>query len=292
LFPSHDQRLIKEQFANDPKAQKKALSELRFQHNMKEAAIKDAQSNNYEQAIDMVNNRMSPVQIQATNKDVWNGMSELQRNNILSGKHMVTDQKILSELRALPRSELKELNASDFAGQLKPADVQKLGGWIETAKKGQSLTHIQTPGKMTANAFKALYGTRAMTSSKPSAVEARNEFYETVESAIEEAEIKKDAKLTPTETREIIKSVTTPLIEQRSFAGIDFLSPDEVLTVKDVGPKQLRELNNIKSQIVLDGEMTEEDADRWLIRARTVIINGGYEPTTENILKLYNASKQ
>lgn len=287
------QQAVRDEFGDDPKMMKKAMSELRFQHNLQEAAEKDAQADAYEQAINMVNDqRMSPAQIEATNKEVWDGMSPLQRNNILAGKHMVSDQKLLADLRALPRRELKDLNASDFAGELRPADVQKLAGWIDSAQKGQSITHVQTTGRMTDDAFKSLFGKSALTSTKDSVVDTRNEFYDTVQQAIEDREKMEDRKLTPTEVKEVIKTVTQPIIEQRSGFGLDFLVPDEELTAKDIGPRELRSLNLIRDRIVKDGTMNEADAQKFIIKARQALIDSGHEPTPENVMKAYLGSQQ
>ena len=102
----------------------------------KRQAEKESANSNYQDAIKLVNEGLSSAQIKAKDPEAWLGMTDSQRNNILSGKHMITDQVLLSNLRALPVKEKAKLNAVDFSDKLKPADLQKLTGEINAAKKG------------------------------------------------------------------------------------------------------------------------------------------------------------
>lgn len=240
----------------DPELRKKVQSEVNTQFNIKKNGEKERQANHYSDAIDMVNGGMSATQIQAQHPKVWEGMSPGQRNNILAGKHMTTDQIKFNAVMTLPRKELAQVNPNDYVDVFRKQDMDKLRTAVNKAKQGQTYTSITSPNKKVTTVAERFFGKQKSWQSNKEKGAKVQEFMNEVQGRIEEAESDKGAKLTPVELDGIVNEYSREYVIERKFMGFDWLSPDLKLNIKEAPPKQIRELNQFVEKY---GENTLQD---------------------------------
>lgn len=227
----------------DPELRAKTLSAYTTQFTAAKTAKKEAELEHYNTAIALVNDGRSPTEIQAMNPEAWHGMSDLQRNNILSGKLMTTDQIKLQSLLSLPRDQLAKIEPAQYAGTFRPADVNKLRSAVDQAKKGQNITSVQTPAQKINGIAEQFFGKKKGWSKAKT--EKINSFMEAAQSEIEQAEVDKGGKLTPSEIDKILNDYSRAFVAERSLAGIDYFWPDRELDLKNTPPEQVAALNKL-----------------------------------------------
>jgi hypothetical protein len=252
LIESHDDRstIIDEvNKIEDPELRKKTMTETMSQFSRKEQAEKEQANDYYQTSIGLVNQGMTVGEITASNPEAWEGMTDTQRNNILSGKHMITDQILLSELRSMNTKDKAKLNAVDYADKLKPSDLQKLTGEIEAAKKGKQGSRVQSLTAKTMTAAESAFGKKSRWSTGKGKLTPRgekaNEFLNAMQDAIDEFESDHDRKITPTEENEIIGEFTRAIISERSRWGFDILAADVEIDLSNSPAVDVRMLNRI-----------------------------------------------
>lgn len=274
---------------DDPELRKKTQSEVTRQYNRQKTAEKEQQAEFYDQAIQMTNEGMSPIEIQTTNPAVWDGMTALQRNNIASGKHMVTDQILLSNLMSLPKAELADVVAVDYADRLKPADLQKLTNAVNSAKRGDSISRIKSLSSKAKSAATGVFGKEKgwyKGSGKMTEKGQRaNEFLQTLQDAVEDAERLKGGDLTPSEEDQLISEFTREIAVERSLLGIDFLAPDIEIDLSNTPPEDLRLLNR-----VIDNTANIDVND--LVSAYQFMLDNDIQINSQNLRQVYQQGRQ
>lgn len=273
----------------DSERRRKTAAEYTTQYNRKKTAEKEQEAAYYQDAIEMVNSGMSPAQIEVANPDAWVGMSSIQRNNILAGKHMVTDQILLNSLIQMPKNELAKLNSVDYADRLKPSDLSKLTNAINTAKKGQSLSVVKSLSSKATAAAKGVFGEESGWRNKKGKLTPRGEkanaFLEELQEVISEEETRLGRKLSPTEQNEIIGDYTREITIQRSRLGLDFLAADTEINLTNTPASDVRLLNQ-----VIDDTPGIDPTD--LVDAYQFMIDNGVAVTLENLREVYKQGRQ
>jgi hypothetical protein len=225
----------------DPELRKKTATEATVQFNRKETAEKELSADAYNQGIEHFNKGGTAIEFQASNPDAWEAMSSQQRNNLLSGKHMTTDQIKFNEVLSLPRSRLAEVNPVDYADQFKPSDLTKLRSAVDKAKKGQAVTAIQTASQKTNRIAEQFFGKKSSwQGDKATKVQA---LMTAVQGSIEEAEDLKGGKLKPSEVDEVLADFSRKFVVERSLAGFDYLMPDIDIDLSTTSPENVAELS-------------------------------------------------
>lgn len=227
---------------DDPVLRKKTMSESMYQFNQKEIAKSEGEEGYYNEGIDFITQGGSAEEFQAANPAAWEGMNAVQRNNMVNGKHMTTDQVQFNNVMSLPNNELGKLNAADYAGVFKPTDVSKLRTAIDKARKGFSNTSVQSAASKTNAIAEQFFGKKATWKNKTKAPKVQA-LMEAVENSLEEAEGIKGSKLSPTEINDVLSNFTRELVIERSTFGIDYLSPDDDVDISNTPPEQVEQLN-------------------------------------------------
>lgn len=233
----------------DADLRKKTMTESMAQFNQNKLADKEQEKEYYDNVIALVNEGKSPHEIQAIDPDAWLGMSDSQRNNILVGRHMITDQVLFAQLRSLPVKKKAELNAVEYADRLKPTDLQKLTSEIESAKKGKPGSRVRALSSKSIAAAEGAYGKKSKWTTKSGGHTKRgeqaNEFLADLQDAIDDRAQELDRNLTPSEEDEIISEFTRQIVVERSALGFDILASDIEIDLSNAPPTDVRLLNRI-----------------------------------------------
>jgi len=247
-YDSKNQIIDEVKKIKDPELQKKTMTESMTQYNRKVQADKELQLKNYEQGIEHFNKGGTAGEFQAQNPVAWEGMSSKQRNNLLAGKHTTTDQIKFNTVMTLPRNQLKDVNATDYADVFAPADVSKLRAAVDKAKKGQSVTSVQTASQKTNLIAEQFFGKKSTWKGNKAKSEKVQGLMTTVQGSIEEAENLKGGKLTPTEVDAVLADFSRRFVVERSALGFDFLAFDIDIDLSNTPPEQVSELSKFVTQ--------------------------------------------
>jgi len=273
----------------DPELRKETMTESMSLFSRKKQAEKESSNNHYQDSIKLVNEGLSPTEIKARDSEAWLGMTDIQRNNILAGKHMVTDQILLSKLRSLPVKELAKLDAVDFSAELKPADLQKLTTEIKNAKKGQQGSRVKTLSAKATAAAEGAFGKKTKWTTKRGKQTEKgkqaNDFMNDLQNAIDETEDEKQRKLTPAEENDIIGEFTRGIVVQRSAFGFDFLAADIEIDLSNVPANDIRTLNKI-----VDNTPNVNVKD--LTEAYQFLIDSNLSVTPDTLREVYKQGRQ
>lgn len=270
----------------DPELRKDTMSEAMSQFSRREQARKETANDNYNDAIGLVNQGLTHTEIAAQNPEAWEGMTDLQRNNIQSGKHMLTDQILLSKLRSLPVKDKAQLNATDYSAKLNNSDLQKLTGEINAAKKGKAGSRVMSLSKKSMDAAKAAFPGKWNTKSgMTNRGKEANEFLQTLQNAVDEFEEDKGSKITPDEENKLIGDFTRAITIERSAFGFDFLASDIEIDLSNTPAKDVRVLNKIINATP-DVDLND------LTAAYQFLIDNDQAVTPETLRTVYSQGRQ
>jgi hypothetical protein len=273
----------------DPELRKKTMSESMSQLSRKQQAEKEQEQVNYEDTIGKVNDGLTAIEIQAENSEAWLGMSDRQRNNVLSGKHMITDQILLSNLRSLPTVEKAKLNATDFSADLKPADLQKLTGEIEQAKKGNPGSRVKALSSKANAAAEGAFGKKKFWQKRSGGMTEKgkkaNEFLNDLQDALDQFATDNSRKATPAEEDQIISEFTREILIKRSTFGFDFLAADDQIDLSNAPANDVRLLNQ-----VINNTPNIELND--LVSSYQFLIDNNQPVTPGNLAEVYKQGRQ
>lgn len=225
----------------DPELRKKTMTESVVQYERKKSSDKEIQNDYYNKGIEHFNKGGTAHEFQVNNPEAWEGMSATQRNNLLAGKHMTTDQVKFNSVISLPRSELVKVNPADYADSFKPADVAKLRTAVDKAKKGQTITSLQTPATKINSIAEQFYGKKTKWSGAKK--EKVQSLMNAAQDAVEYAEEVKGGKLTPKEIDETLNQFSRKFVIERSAFGFDYLAPDLKIDISNTPPEKVAELS-------------------------------------------------
>jgi len=266
----------------DPELRKKTMTESMNQFNRKKTAEKEVSAEFYNQGIEHVNNGGSAEEFKAQQPEAWEGMSSLQRNNLLAGKHTTTDQIKLNTILSLPRDELVKVNPVDLVGDLNPADVTRVRSAVNKAKQGQSITSIQTVSSKVNLIAEQFFGKKSSWQGNRVKTAKVQSLMEAVQSDIEEAENLKQGKLTPTEIDSVLADFSRRFVIQRSFAGIDFLASDIEIDLSNTEASKVSELS----------QFVDAHGDESLQSIVNLLRDNDKPVTAETIIKAFRQATQ
>jgi len=247
-YDSKNQIIDEVKKIKDPELQKKTMTESMTQYNRKVQADKELQLKNYELGIEHFNKGGTAGEFQAQNPVAWEGMSSKQRNNLLAGRHTTTDQIQFNTVMTLPRNQLKDINATDYADVFAPADVSKLRSAVDKAKKGQSVTSVQTASQKTNLIAEQFFGKKSTWKGNKVKSAKVQGLMTAVQGSIEEAEDLKGGKLTPTEVDTLLADFSRRFVVERSALGLDILAFDIDIDLSNTSPEQVSELSKFVTQ--------------------------------------------
>jgi len=233
----------------DADLRKKTMTEAMSQFSRQKQARQEVENEHYNTSVELVNSGLSSVEIQAQNPEAWEGMTSKQRNNILSGKHMVTDQLLFSQLRLMPVKEKAKLNPLDYSGRLNPRDIQKLTTEVNAAKKGNPGSRVKSLTSKSMTAAEGAFGKKSKWINSSGKVTSRgesaNSFLGDIQDAIDEFEDENHRKITPAEEDSLIGEFTRRIVVERSSFGFDILAADTEIDLSNSPPNDVRLLNRV-----------------------------------------------
>jgi len=233
----------------DAELRKKIMTETMTQFNRKKQAEREQENDYYQIAIGQVNDGLSPTEIESKNPEVWLGMTDIQRNNILSGKHQLTDQVVLANFRLLGVKEKAAFEPMSIADKVKPADLQKVISEVNAAKKGKQGSRVKSLTSKAIDAAEGAFGKRSSWKKRSGGFTEKgklaNDFLSDLQDAIDEFEENKQSKITPAEENQIISEFTQRIVVERSAFGLDFLAPDIEIDLSNTPANDVRVLNRI-----------------------------------------------
>ena len=247
-YDSKNQIIDEVKKIKDPELQKKTMTESMAQYNRKVQADKELQLKSYELGIEHFNKGGTAGEFQAQNPAAWEGMSSKQRNNLLAGRHTTTDQIQFNTVMTLPRNQLKDVNPTDYADVFAPADVSKLRSAVDKAKKGQSVTSVQSASQKTNLIAEQFFGKKSTWKGNKVKSAKVQGLMTAVQGSIEDAEDLKGGKLTPTEVDTLLADFSRRFVIERSALGFDFLAADIDIDLSNTSPGQVSELSRFVNQ--------------------------------------------
>lgn len=259
----------------DPELRKKTATEANLQFNRKKTAEKETENNFYDMGIDHFNQGGTAIEFQAANPKAWEGMSSKQRNNLLAGKHMTTDQIQFNNMLSLPRTKLAAVNPAEYADVFKPSDLKTLRSAVDKAKKGQSVTSIQTPAAKTKLIAEQFFGKQKSWKGNKAKTAKVQELMTSVQSSIEDAEDEKGGKLLPTELDTLLADFSRRHVAEREAFGFDFLASDLKIDISTAPPEDVAEVSKLVDK---HGETLFQESVDYLE-------SKGVPTTVDNILK-------
>lgn len=273
----------------DPKLYKSTRSEINAQFSAKDAARTSEEKDAYYEMIDMVNQGQTPGQIRQS--AAWDRANAQQRNNILNGKHLVSDHVLLNELLSMPRRELAKVDPNKHVSKLNKSEFSRLSKAVKKAQEGIPETKVETTSAKINRVAQELYGNkkdwrRDGGGLKPKG-EMANEFMQYMEERINEAKVVKDRDLTIKEENDLINEVTKEFYVRRSMHGIDWLAGDVEL---DASNTPIRDLN-LLNDIAFAFDMTGPEKTR-LSRAYENLVDDDEDITPENLEREFRRLSQ
>jgi len=262
----------------DPDIQDKTLREARERYNLKKAGEKEREADAYETGIDFVTEGGTVQAFQAQYPEEWETMSAGQRNNLASGRHNVTDQVLLSSLLNKPPAELAKVNPADHASKLSKGDLGKLRTAVNSAKKGKTITNIQTPAAKVKSIAQEFFGASKTWKGKKG--ERVNEFLAAAQTRIEDVETSTGKKLSPTELDKVLAEFSHEVVIEDTF-----LFFDTTYSLKNVPPQELSAVNRVIDTL---GENSKED----VLAVREYLIENNISVTFDNISRAYEQATQ
>lgn len=269
----------------DPELQKKTRTEAMSQFSRKKQAQSEDRDEFYQTAIEHVNGGGSAEEFKATDPEAWEGMDSKQRNNILSGKHMITDQVLLNDLLTLSKTELAKVTPTDHSSDLKPTDLQKLSKAVVAAKKGQPITTVQSLSAKVNSISEQFFGKKKGWKKRGGGLTSKGEsasaFMATVQDVVQDAEELKGGKLSPREVDDVLADFTRKVTLERSRFGVDFLAADLDIDLSTLPANEVRAFNQAVDTL---GDNVDKNG---LNAAREFLIESNVEVTPRRLVNAY-----
>lgn len=233
----------------DGELRKKTMTESMSQFSRREQAEKEKSNDHYQAAIGQVNEGLSPGEMEAQNPEAWLGMTNSQRNNILSGKHMITDQVTLANFRLLGVKDKAAFDPMSISDKVKPADLQKVISEVNSAKKGKQGSRVKRLASKSMEVAEGAFGKESgWTTRRGKPTEKgklANQFMNDLQDSIDEFEEDKQGLITPAEENQMISEFTRQIVVERSAFGFDFLASDTEIDLSNTPADDVRILNQI-----------------------------------------------
>lgn len=231
----------------DPELRKKTMTEAMRQFNLKRQAEDEAQAEAFERAESHIIEGGSAETFKAEDPEGWDRLSAKQQRNIESGKAVITDWNMYSELMTMPREQLAKVNPVEHFDKLAPAERSKLIAAVKSANgTGSSREKIdhqvgRTRTSQTTAAIEQVLGKKSGWT--PDDRVKANAFYSLLDEEVAFRESQQEGSLTSEQFTQVLSDLTRKVTIERTFAGIDILAPDVEQDVTDIPPENLRVLS-------------------------------------------------
>lgn len=250
LVSTYDSREeIREQVntIEDAELRKKTMTESMRQFNLKKQAEDEAQADSFDRAESHIIDGGSAETYQAEDPEGWERLSSKQKKSIESGKSIITDWNVYSDLMMLPKEELAKVNPTEHFYELAPAERTKLISAVKSASgTGSSADKIdhqigRTRSSQTTAAVEQVLGKKTKWNDEKRA--QADSFYDLLDGEVKYREQEKGSSLSSAEFTDVLSDLTREVTVQRSAFGVDFLVPDAEQSVTDIPPDDVRVLS-------------------------------------------------
>lgn len=234
----------------DPELRKKTMTETMRQFNLKKQGESEAQSEAFERAESHIIEGGSAETYQAEDPEGWDRLSVKQKTSIESGKAVITDWNVYSELMTLPKAELAKINPVDHFQQLAPGERKSLVSAVKSAGgTGSSKDKIdhqlgRTRNSQTQLAVEQILGEKK-SKWKDDEREKSNALYDLLDGELSSRESEKGSSLSSEEFTDMLSDFTRKVTIERNFLGVDFLAPDVEQSVTDLTQSELDNLTEM-----------------------------------------------
>lgn len=246
-YDSREDVLTEVNKIEDPELRKKTSTEAMRQFNLKKQAESEAQADSFESAETQIINGGSAETFQAEDPEGWERLSAKQKSSIQSGKAVVTDWNVYSDLMMLPKSKLSKVNPTEHFQQLAPSErkslvsaVKSAGGVGSSSDKVDHQTGRTRSSQTTAVLEQVLGKKTKWDDEKRKQV---NSFYDLLDGEVNYRESQKGSSLSSEEFTNTLSDLTREVTIERSIFGIDFLFPDKDLDITDIPPENVKILS-------------------------------------------------
>lgn len=231
----------------DPELRKKTNTEAMRQFNLKKQAETEAQTEAFDRAESHVIDGGSAETFQAEDPEGWERLSAKQKRSVQSGKAVITDWNVYSELMTLPKEQLSKVNPADHFHQLSPGERKSLISAVKSAGgTGSSADRIdhqigRTRNSQTTAAVEQVLGKKSKWNDTKR--QQANSFYDLLDGEVKFRESQKGSSLSSQEFTDTLSDLTREVTIERSALGIDILAPDVEQNVTDIPPENVRVLS-------------------------------------------------
>lgn len=231
----------------DPELRSKTMTEAMRQFNLKRQAESEAQAESFDAAESHIYDGGSAETFQAEDPEGWERLSAKQKKSLETGKPVVTDWNLYSDLMTLPKEELAKVNPADHISQLAPAERNKLISAVKSARgtgtASEKIDHQvgRTRSAQTTAAVEQILGKK--TKWNDDKRKQADAFYDLLDSEVKYREQQKDGQLTSQEFTDVLSDLTREVTIERSAFGVGFLYPDAEQSVTDIPPQNMRVLS-------------------------------------------------
>lgn len=231
----------------DPELRKKTMTEAMRQFEIKKKAESEARSESFEDAETHVLNGGSAETFKVEDPEGWARLSAKQKRSIESGKSVTTDWNAYYDVILMDDSDLAKIDPSEYSHKLAPAQRNKLVSAIKVARgksnDKEKIDHQvgRTRTSQMTSVIQQILGKKSKWN-KDDLIKA-DIFYSLVDEEVSFRESQKDGPLSSEEFTQLLHEVTRKVTIERSFLGVDFLAPDEELSVTDMPPEDIRVLS-------------------------------------------------
>ena len=231
----------------DPELRKKTNTEAMRQFNLKKQAETEAQTEAFDRAESHVIDGGSAETFQAEDPEGWERLSAKQKRSVQSGKAVITDWNVYSELMTLPKEQLSKVNPAEHFHQLSPGERKSLISAVKSAGgTGSSADRIdhqigRTRNSQTTAAVEQVLGKKSKWNDTKR--QQANSFYDLLDGEVKFRESQKGSSLSSQEFTDTLSDLTREVTIERSALGIDILAPDVEQNVTDIPPENVRVLS-------------------------------------------------
>ena len=231
----------------DPELRKKTNTEAMRQFNLKKQAETEAQTEAFDRAESHVIDGGSAETFQAEDPEGWERLSAKQKRSVQSGKAVITDWNVYSELMTLPKEQLSKVNPAEHFHQLSPGERKSLISAVKSAGgTGSSADRIdhqigRTRNSQTTAAVEQVLGKKSKWNDTKR--QQANSFYDLLYGEVKFRESQKGSSLSSQEFTDTLSDLTREVTIERSALGIDILAPDVEQNVTDIPPENVRVLS-------------------------------------------------
>ena len=267
----------------DPELRKAASAEASRQLDLKMKAESEERAGILEAGEKYLNENGTVQQFKAQNPEQWEKLTSAQRKVLESGKPISTDFQKLSDLLLLPKNELANVNPTDYAHILAPADRAKLLGAVKSARSGGSESQAgRSQTAETSAMVKQIFGAPGQGGYKGKDAEKVNAFYSIITDEAKFREERKGGPLSAAEYTDMLGEMSRKVVKER------WILPDKKTDISDISAEYMGQVSDLlrRNGTPVTGDNLIKGYER-LDQLSDLLRRNGIPVTDDNLIKAY-----